>query len=300
MASVEINGGQVVYEVVGDESAIPMALTPGGRFSKDFPGVRPLAEKVAAGGVKVLLWDRPNCGASDVQFSDRWPSESHMYADTLQQLIKHLRWGPTVIAGGSGGARVSIITAIDYPEITRSLFVWHIVGGVYGSLTLACHYVMASIQAAKHGGMEAVIRVPEWQERIAQNPRNRARLLAIPVPEFIRVMKLWLNAYVPKPGQTIPGVPDEEFEKIKVPTTIIRSGIDDDNHPMRTSYEAHALIRGSRLVEPPWAEDAWEQAGLLSYRTGEPHTFDPWPLAAPLIIDFCRETASARGSQNES
>ena len=26
-----------------------------------------------------------------------------------------------------------------------------------------------------------------------------------------------LNAFVPKPGQTIPGVEDEEFEKIRVP-----------------------------------------------------------------------------------
>ncbi len=293
MASVEINGGQVVYEVVGDESGIPVALTPGGRFSKDFPGVRPLAEGIAAGGMKVLLWDRPNCGASDVQFSDRWPSESHMYADTLQQLIKYLGWGPTVIAGGSGGARVSIITAIEYPEVTSKLFVWHIVGGVYSQVVLACYYVMPNINVAKRGGMEAVIAMPEWQERIAQNPRNRERLLSIPAEEFVRIMKLWLNAYVPKPGQTIPGVPDEDFDRIKVPTMVIRSGENDDDHPKRTTFEVHALIKGSRLVEPPWPEDAWEQAGLRTYQTGEPHTFDPWPLAAPLIVDFCREPVRA-------
>jgi 2-hydroxy-6-oxonona-2,4-dienedioate hydrolase len=293
MPTVEINGGQVVYEVLGETDSVPLALTPGGRFSKDFPGVRPLAERLTQGGVKVLLWDRPNTGASDVQISDRWLTESHMYADTLQQLIKNVGFGPTVIAGGSGGARASIITAIEYPEVTSKLFVWHIVGGVYGSFVLGCHYVMGNITTAKRGGMEAVVDMPEWQERIAQNPRNRERLLSIPKEEFIRIMKLWLNAYVSKPGQAIPGVADEDFARIKVPTTIIRSGENDDDHPKRTSFEVHALIKGSRLVEPPWAEDAWEQAGILSFKTGEPHAFDPWPLAAPLIVDFCGEKLTA-------
>ena len=214
-----------------------------------------------------------------------------MYADTLQQLIKHLGWGPTVIAGGSGGARASIITAIEYPEVTRQLFVWHIVGGVYSSFVLGCYYVMWNLTTAKRGGMQAVIEMPEWKERIAQNPRNRERLLSIPSEEYVRIMKRWLNAYVSKPGQTIPGVADEEFARIQVPTVIIRGGENDDDHPKRTSFEVHALIKGSKLVEPPWAEDAWEQAGLKSFQTGEPHTFDPWPEAAPLIIDFCRERA---------
>mgnify|MGYP003618412058 CR=1 FL=1 len=39
----EINGGNVVYEILGDEGEF-IALTPGGRFSKDIPGLRPLAE----------------------------------------------------------------------------------------------------------------------------------------------------------------------------------------------------------------------------------------------------------------
>ena len=293
MPRAEINGGEVEYEVLGDERGIPLALTPGGRFSKDYPGVRPLAEKLVAGGMKVLLWDRPNTGASDVQFSARWPTESHMYADTLQQLIKHVDFGPTVIAGGSGGARVSIITAIKYPEVTSKLFVWHIVGGVYSQMFLASYYVIPNIGAAKRGGIETVVEMPEWQERIAQNPRNRERLLSIPSDEFLRVMMRWLNAYVPKPGQAIPGVVDEDFERIQVPTVIIRGGENDLDHPKRTSYEVHALIKGSRLVEPPWPEDAWEQAALRTFETGVPHLFDPWVEAAPLILAFAVRDAAA-------
>ena len=45
------------------------------------------------------------------------------------------------------------------------------------------------------------------------------------------------------------------------------------------------LLRGSRLVEPPWGEDAWERA-LNSEIAGTGHMFDPWHEAAPLILEF--------------
>jgi hypothetical protein len=66
---------------------------------------------------------------------------------------------------------------------------------------------------------------------------------------------------------------------------IIRGGASDPDHPRRTSYEVHCLIEGSELVEPPWPEDAWEQA-LAADLAGRGHMFDPWVLAAPLILEF--------------
>jgi hypothetical protein len=99
-----------------------------------------------------------------------------------------------------------------------------------------------------------------WADLIAVNPRNRDRLLAIGSEEFERVMYRWLNAYIPKPNESIPGVSDWEFEGIKVPTLIIRGGAKDYDHPPRTSMEVHSLISRSRLIDPPWPEDAWERA----------------------------------------
>ena len=57
--------------------------------------------------------------------------------------------------------------------------------------------------------------------------RNRERILSIDPDEFLKLMLRWLNAFVPKPGQTIPGVEDEMFDNIKVPTLIIRGGEND-------------------------------------------------------------------------
>jgi len=290
MATAQVNGGEVVYEVLGDDGGIPVALTPGGRAGRDF--VRRLGERVADAGTKILLWDRPNAGASAVRFSDQWPSESHMHADTLRQLIAHLGWGPTVLAGGSAGARVSITTAIEYPDVPRGLFLWHIVGGVYPSMSLACGYILGNISTARRGGMEAVIEMPEWKDRIAANERNRERFLSMDRDEFVRVLKLWLNAYVPSPEQVIPGVSDDEFARIEVPTEIIPSGERDEEHPLETCLRVHELIEGSRIVAAPWAEDAWEQAFSKTLKAGGPQAFDLTAEAAPLIVDFCQRVGS--------
>ena len=101
MPRAEIDGIGIDYELIGTGRAI--AITPGGRFSKDDPGVRELAQALAAGGLRALIWDRPNCGASDLAF--RGDSESDLNADILAGLIRKLDLGPTILAGGSAGSR---------------------------------------------------------------------------------------------------------------------------------------------------------------------------------------------------
>jgi len=282
---IEINGGNVVYEILGKQGDF-IVLTPGGRFSKDIPGLRPLALALVKGGYRVLLWDRPNCGKSDVQFWGR--SESHMRAETLQQLITKLDIGPCIIAGGSGGARDSMLTTMLYPELVTKLVVWNIVGGVYGSFVLGSHYLVPSILAVRGLGIEGLPAVREWRDLIEENPDNEQRILALDTDEFLKVMLRWLNAYVPKPGQTIPGVEDEMFDQIKVPTLIIRGGENDWDHPKRTSLEVSCLIKGSKLIDPPWPEDAWERAGeaRAAGKVKRFNMFDTWVQAAPAILDF--------------
>jgi pimeloyl-ACP methyl ester carboxylesterase len=282
---IEINGGNVVYEILGKQGDF-IVLTPGGRFSKDIPGLRPLALALVKGGYRVLLWDRPNCGKSDVQFWGR--SESHMRAETLQQLITKLDIGPCIIAGGSGGARDSMLTTMLYPELVTKLVVWNIVGGVYGSFVLGSHYLVPSILAVRGLGIKGLPSVREWRDLIEENPHNEQRILALDTDEFLKVMLRWLNAYVPKPGQTIPGVEDEMFDEIKVPTLIIRGGENDWDHPKRTSLEVSCLIKGSKLIDPPWPEDAWERAGeaRAAGKVKRFNMFDTWVQAAPAILDF--------------
>jgi 2-hydroxy-6-oxonona-2,4-dienedioate hydrolase len=283
--TIEINGGNVVYEILGDSGQY-IVLTPGGRFSKDIEGLRPLAQELVNGGYRVLLWDRPNCGKSDVQFYGH--SESHMRAETLHALIIGLDIGPCILAGGSGGARDSMLTTMLYPDIVTKLVVWNIVGGIYGTFVLGSYYIVPSILAVRGTGMEGVIRVDEWKQRIADNPSNKDRFLALDRDDFLKVMLRWLNAFVSKPGQTIPGVDDEMFDNIKVPTLIIRGGENDLDHPKRTSLEVSCLIKGSQLIDPPWPEDAWERASeeRASGKVKHFNMFDTWVQAAPAVLKF--------------
>jgi pimeloyl-ACP methyl ester carboxylesterase len=286
----EVNGGDVVYEFVGPEDAEVVVLTPGGRFSKDAGGLHELADALAAGGKRVLLWDRPNCGKSDIQLYGR--SESHLRAETLGLLLKGLGIEQVLAAGGSGGARDTMIFTMMWPELVRKLAVWSIVGGTFSTMSLAGVYVMDEIRVVRAAGIEGVLEMEGaaggWADMVAANPKNRDRLLAIGAKEFEDVMWRWFDAYVPKSNEPIPGVSDHEFAHVDVPTLIIRGGERDIDHPKRTSFEIHALIKGSRLIEPPWAEDAWEQAVAAS-AAGTGNIFDPWVKAAPELLAFFDE-----------
>jgi pimeloyl-ACP methyl ester carboxylesterase len=181
-----------------------------------------------------------------------------------------------------------MLTTMLYPEMVRKLVVWNIVGGVYGTFVLGSFYIVPSILAVRGTGMRGVAGVSEWRERIAENPANRDRLLAFDSDEFLKVMLRWLNAFVSKPGQTIPGVPDEMFDNITVPTLIIRGGENDLDHPKRTSLEVSCLIKNSILIDPPWPEDAWERASeaRAQGKVKRFNMFDTWVQAAPAILKF--------------
>ena len=287
-AEIEVNGGQVVYEFVGPEDGQVVVVTPGGRFAKDYGGVRELANALADGGKRVLLWDRPNCGRSDVQLYGK--SESHMRAETLGIMLDKLGIDKVVALGGSGGARDMIVFTLMHPEKVTKLGTWCIVGGTYSSMSLAGVYILNELRTVRSAGVQGIVDMPAasgfgWGALVEANPRNRDRLLALGDEEFERVMVRWLDAYIPKANEAIPGVADYEFEDIKVPTLVVRGGEKDFDHPKRTSLEIHALIKDSTLIEPPWPEDAWEKAALAT-QAGTGGLFDFWQLGAPAFLDF--------------
>jgi pimeloyl-ACP methyl ester carboxylesterase len=178
-----------------------------------------------------------------------------------------------------------MIFTMMWPELVRKVCVWSIVGGTYSTMVLAGVYVMSELRVIRSQGIEGILTMPGWSELVAANPRNRDRLLALGTEEFERVMNRWLDAFIPKPNEAIPGVPDWEFEKITVPTLIVRGGAKDFDHPARTSFEVHALIKGSKLVEPPWPEDSWERASEAT-AAGRGALFDYWQLGAPTFLEF--------------
>ncbi len=277
---VIVNGLGIEYEVVGEGE--PAVITPGGRFSKDTPGVRELAQALARGGKRVLIWDRPNCGGSDVGFDAE--SETALNADTLAGLLRALDMAPALVVGGSAGSRVSLHAAVRHPDVVSKLFVLWISGGPIGLASLAVHYCQGSAQAANTGGMEAVAALPEWAEVIRRNPENRARILSQDPARFIETMQRWAAAFFPLPGSPVPGLTVQDFGSLRMPVMVLRSGASDLSHPRRTSEEVHELIPGAVIAEPPWPDNEWlmRQAAAAA---GE-GLFANWPRLAPQILDF--------------
>lgn len=280
MPRAEIDGIGIDYELIGTGRAV--SITPGGRFSKDDPGVRELAQALAAGGLSALIWDRPNCGASDLAF--RGNSESELNADILGGLIRKLDLGPTILAGGSAGSRVSLLTATRHPRTAAGLFLWWITGGAIGLSALVGVYCGDAALTAAAGGMEAVAAMPSWREPLARNPANRARLLAQEPTAFISTMERWAEAFTPTSGSPVPGMTSADFAALSVPVTILRSGTSDLHHLRRTSEQVHSLIPGSILEEPPWGDREWIER-MAAARRGE-GLFANWPKLAPQILRF--------------
>jgi pimeloyl-ACP methyl ester carboxylesterase len=202
--------------------------------------------------------------------------------------LSHLDLAPAVIIGGSGGARVSLLTAVGHPEVANGLAVWMMSGGVYGLMSVGMTYCASSIRAVWNGGMEAVVALSEseignWQEVMRRNPGNRQRLLDHDPDEFKEVMVRWLAAYCTCGGQLIPGVPDAEIVAMDRPAIVFRSGKSDMFHTRETSEQLAELLPNGELVEPPWTDTEW-----IDSKIG--HRFDNWPRVAPILDEWARKS----------
>lgn len=286
MARIDISGIGIEYELLGEPGAPAVALTPGGRFPMDTPGLRELGLELAAGGKRVLLWDRPNCGHSDISFDAE--SESEMGGRTLTQLIRALNLGPTALAAGSAGSRVSLIAASRDPEIISHMVLWWISGGTIGLLTLAAYYCGGSAILASQGGMEAVAASPEWAESIDRNPKNRDIILAQDKDKFLDTMQRWAAFYIPREDSPVPGMSPADFARLKMPVLIFRNGKSDISHHYETTERVHRLIPHSELRDAPWPDAEWNERSIARNKGEAPGLFVNWPKLAPYILDFAK------------
>ena len=162
MPLAQVRGVNINYKVLGDHGPW-VALSPGGR--RDISGIELLAGKVAETGHRVVVFDRRNCGASDVVI-DGEDSEYEIWADDIHELLRQLGALPAFIGGSSSGCRTSLLFALRHPEATRGLLLWRVTGGRFACERLAEEYYGQYIAAAKQGGMAKVCEMEHWKERI--------------------------------------------------------------------------------------------------------------------------------------
>ena len=271
------DGCRLAYRLRGKGPLI--TLTPGGREAGE--GVAALAEELAKQAT-VLTWDRRNCGASDVWFAG--DNEAEVWADDLSELIAHLGLGPAWLAGGSAGCRVSVLSALRHPHTARGLLLWSASGGAYSCQFLGFNYHVPYIMAAERAGMAAVAETPFFAARIAQNPANRAALLALEPAQFAATLKRWNRAFYPTPEASLTGVTDAALRQLALPTLLVSGN--DDVHPPSVSQAMAWLIPGARLIPSPWSNDQWLDKFTMR-TTGS--VFDLYPLLAPALLGFVAE-----------
>lgn len=281
MPVAQVNGLNISYEMFGEGDRLAV-ITPGGRSSKDTPGIRILAQDIAAqAGIRVMIWDRPNCGESDLSFEG--DSEFSLWSDALFVLLAQLETQSVELIGASGGARFSLHMAICHPELVSSLFLWWVTGGATG-LSALIHYGYGELAtSAAIGGMQAVSKLLALAEPLKRNPANCERLRHQSVEEFIATMQRWGHACLPIDNSPVPGLTEDKLKTITQPTTIVRNGLQDPYHLFETSQALGELLPHVSMVEQPWGEDEFIQRLVNS--SAEQGFFSRAPLLAPAIVE---------------
>ena len=217
MPLTKIRGVNINYKVLGDHGPW-VALSPGGR--RDISGIELLAGKVADHGYRVVVFDRRNCGASDVVI-DGAESEYEIWADDIHELLKQLDALPAVVGGSSSGCRTALLIALRHPDAVRALLLWRVTGGRFAAERLAEEYYGQFIEAAKRGGMAAVCAMEHWKERIEARPQNRDALMKMNPEQFIKVMSHWREYFLKGADLPVIGATEEDLKSIKVPTCVV-------------------------------------------------------------------------------
>ena len=267
MPLAKVRGVNMKYKILGDHGAW-VALSPGGR--RDISGIELLARNVAETGHRVVIFDRRNCGASDVVI-DGEDSEYEIWADDIHELLRQLGALPAFIGGSSSGCRTSLLFALRHPEAVRGLLLWRVTGGRFACERLAEEYYGQFIEAAKQGGMAQVCKMEHWKERIEARAENRDALMKMDPQRFIAVMSHWREYFLEGADLPVIGASEEELKSIKVPACIIPGN--DKTHGRQTGENLGRLLPKSEVHvlfpkqydEPLSPREEWdEKAGEMA------------------------------------
>jgi pimeloyl-ACP methyl ester carboxylesterase len=279
MPKVKVLGIEIGYDLIGDGDR-SACITTGGRFGRDTPGGAELARELAKSGYRTLIWDRPNCGESDVYFNG--DNEWTFNADVLAALLRKLSLAPALVYGVSAGSRVSLLTAKRHPDVVRKLAIQWVSGGPFMVGVHIPLYCSNAAFAALAGGMEAVLEDPALQDSIAKNPGNRDRILALEVGSFVATMKRWADALIPLGDSPVPGILTEEFRELHVPTLVFNSSPRDYHHGREYTEQIARLMPNAQLEELPFARPT-EFQDRSREGTG---LFASLPELAPQLVAF--------------
>lgn len=274
MPVTQIRGIDIHYEVLGDRGPF-VALQPGGRRAG--VSVKPLGQKIAEAGYRVVVYDRRNCGSSGVAITG--DSENDEWAEDLHELLKKIDAAPAYIGGSSSGCRLALILALRHPEAVRGLLLWRVTGGRHAAAHLSNQYYASHIEAAKTGGMAAVCQLDHWKEVIGYNPASRDVLMKMDPADFISRMERWRDSFDAGADHPVIGLSPAELRSLTMPTCIAPGK--DPVHPPPAGEACHRLMPNAEYHEVVTEQKATLDEAFIDWDAKE-------GLLAATFIDFLR------------
>ncbi len=240
-----INGASLNYEILGS-SGPWVAISPGGR--RALAAVKPLAQRLAGAGYRVLIHDRRNCGASDVML-DAGQAEHEVWADDLHALLTQIgaltAASPVFVGGSSSGCRLSLAFALRYPQAVRGLLLWRVTGGTFAAQRLAREYYGQYIAAMQAGGMAALCEMPHFRDLIAAHAPNREPLMSADPQQVIAAMTRWSAGFLQEAELPVIGATADQLRSIKAPACVIPGN--DNTHPKAVGEKLAGLLPDAEL-----------------------------------------------------
>jgi pimeloyl-ACP methyl ester carboxylesterase len=202
---------------------------------------------LAGHGFRVIEYDARGHGQSTITENEAdytWAS----HANDMLALLDHLDVDRAIVGGGSMGAGVSIMLALEHPERVERLVLnvpppladtIEPAQQVFGGLAWLIE------QVGVEQATETVLQLPQYTEMREKDP------------DQFDMMGKWLAGLHPK-GAVVatrgllfgPALPAERFAEITCPAVIIGQP-DDQIHPLSTVDRLHAAIAGSQTVIAP-------------------------------------------------
>lgn len=224
MSEVIIKNTKLTYEILGDTGPA-IALTSGGQYSRE--GMRPFAQKLQD-SFRVLIWDRRNCGDSDL-YLNAIPDEMQVWAGDLHELLDYLGLLPAYVGGSSSGTLTSLRYAVSFPSDVRGLLLLNPPLAEPDDVGNFCQKAWGKLaDIAVANGMVAAID-EGWLGQLAANyPRHRERLLSVNPKEFASALRSWISVWQAKSSYW--GISVSSLEGITTPA-IIFSNENNATHP---------------------------------------------------------------------
>ncbi len=206
-------------------------------------GVEALAER----GVRLVTYEARGHGESGYTENEADYTWSAHASDMLA-LMDALGIERAHIGGGSMGAGISVMLALDHPERVEKLVLLApppLADTIDTAQQLFCGLASLIEAVGREQAAEIVMQLPQFAELKDGDPKQHDLMR-----EWLRTVHPQATPFAIRGLLNGPALPLERFAEVRVPTLIVAHP-DDPIHPVSTAEKLHEAIAGSKLVMAP-------------------------------------------------